>query len=169
MVGGVDARRVVDGVSIDAAAAQGIFNATLLGEAEIAAFAHHLGAQLAAIDAQRIVGAVAHIIVAFGFGFHIGADTAIPQQIDRGFEDEADHLIRRRSGEVGAEHGAHFLGERDGLRLALEHAATLGDQLRLVIGPGRARFVEQALALFEAQLRVGAGVEEDVHVVEGRH
>jgi hypothetical protein len=41
-----------------------IFDAAALGDAQIGAFADHLGAQIAAIDADGVIGAVAH----FGMG-----------------------------------------------------------------------------------------------------
>ena len=60
MVGGVDAGRIVDGVGVDAPALKGIFDAAELGGAEVGALAHHLGAQIAAVDAQGIVERCGH-------------------------------------------------------------------------------------------------------------
>ena len=64
-------------------------DAALLGEAEIAALAHDLAAQFVAVDAQRIVGAVADIGVGFRGGLDVGADAAVPQQVDRRLQDGA--------------------------------------------------------------------------------
>ncbi len=64
VVGGVDAGRIVDRIGVDAPAGAGIFDAPLLGDAQIGAFADHLGADLAAIDAHRVVGAVAGFEIA---------------------------------------------------------------------------------------------------------
>ena len=61
MVGSVHARRIVHRIGVDAPAGPGIFDAAQLGDAQIGAFAHHLGADLAAIDAQGVIGAVAGI------------------------------------------------------------------------------------------------------------
>ena len=64
-VGGVDAGRIVDGVGVEADAAQRRLDAAALGHAEIGAFADHLAAQLGAGDADRVIGAVADRLVAF--------------------------------------------------------------------------------------------------------
>ena len=61
MVGRVDAGRIVDGVGVDAPALARIFDAAELRRAEIGAFADDLGAHLAAVDAHRVVGAVAGV------------------------------------------------------------------------------------------------------------
>ena len=69
-----------------------------LGAAEIGAFADHLGADLRAGDADRIVGAVADLLVGLGRGAHIGADAAEPEQVDRRLQDRAHDLGGRRLG-----------------------------------------------------------------------
>ena len=61
VVGGVDAGGIVDRVGVDASAGTGIFDAAQLRDAQIGAFADHLGAHLAAIDAHRVIGAVADV------------------------------------------------------------------------------------------------------------
>ena len=61
VVGGVDAGGVVDRVGVDAHAVQRGLDAAALREAEVAALADHLAAQLAAVDAHRVVGAVADV------------------------------------------------------------------------------------------------------------
>jgi len=65
VVGGVDAGRVVERVGVDLASAEGCLDAAALGEAEIGTLADHAGAQLVAVDAHYIVGAVADINMAF--------------------------------------------------------------------------------------------------------
>ncbi len=52
---------------------------------------------------------------------------------------------------------------------AREDATALRDQRGVVIGPRRARQVEQALALDEAARRVGVGIDEDMQMVERGH
>ena len=79
-VGGVHAGRIVDGVGIEPDPRARCLDAAPLGHAEIGAFADHLRADLAARDADRIVGAVADLLVALRGGAHIGADAAEPQQ-----------------------------------------------------------------------------------------
>ena len=63
VVGGVDAGRVVDRIGVDAAAGQRVLDAAELRAAEVAAFDDDLAAQLAAVHAQRVVGAVADLRV----------------------------------------------------------------------------------------------------------
>ena len=52
-----------------------------LRAAEIAAFADHPGADLAAVGADGVVGAVAHLGMRFVVRLHVGADAAVPQQV----------------------------------------------------------------------------------------
>ena len=54
-----DACRIVYEVRVDASAAQGEFDPPELGNPEVGAFADHLAVQLAPIDPQRVVDAVA--------------------------------------------------------------------------------------------------------------
>ena len=61
----VDAGRIVDGVGVKPDAAECGLDTTKLGQTEIAAFAHHLAAQLRTVDAQNVVGAIADIGVRF--------------------------------------------------------------------------------------------------------
>ena len=67
-VGRIDAARIVDGVGIAGAALQPELDAGALGDAEIGALADHLGADLQRRDADRIVGAVADLLVGLGAG-----------------------------------------------------------------------------------------------------
>ena len=66
VIGRIDTGRVVDEVGIEQHAMLRSLDATLLGEAEIAALADHLAAQFLAIDAQRVVGAIAHVGMRLG-------------------------------------------------------------------------------------------------------
>src|SRR4029079_18092128 len=59
VVRAVDARGVVDGVRVDATAGRGVLNAAELRQAEVAPLADDTGAQLASVDANRIVVAIA--------------------------------------------------------------------------------------------------------------
>ncbi len=90
VIGGVHASGVVDEVGVEQHAMLGSFDATLLGHAQVAALAHHLATQLGTVDTQQVVGAVAHIGMRFTAGLHIGADTAVPQQVHRRLEDGAE-------------------------------------------------------------------------------
>ena len=64
VVAAVDAGRVVDGVGVDQPAGEGVLDAAALGEPEVAALADHPAAQLGAVDAHGVVGAVADVGVA---------------------------------------------------------------------------------------------------------
>src|SRR3546814_19280850 len=57
---------------------------------------------------------------------------------------------------------------RDRLGAARMHAAALGDQAGVVVGPRGARQLEHALALGEALRRIGCRVQEDVRSEERR-
>ena len=79
-----DAGRVVDRVGVDAAALQRVGDAAALRHAEIGALADHLGADRLAVDAQRVVGAVADLGMALAARLDKGADAAEQQQVDLG-------------------------------------------------------------------------------------
>ena len=68
------------------------FDAAALGHAEIGALADHLGLDVLAGDAHRIIGAVAGRFVALAGGADIGADAAEEQQIDRHLQDRLHQL-----------------------------------------------------------------------------
>ncbi len=81
------------------AAVQRVLDPAELGEAEVAAFADRAAAEVGAVDAQRVVGLVAHVGVAFGARLHVGADAAVVEQVDRRPQDRADQLARRARGD----------------------------------------------------------------------
>ena len=92
VVGGVDPGGVVDEVGVDRAApsvstavgaVHGVLDAAELGQAEVAALAHAARPQVAAVDADRVVGLVAGVGVRLVAGLHVGADPAVPEQVDR--------------------------------------------------------------------------------------
>ena len=64
-VGGVDPGRIVDGVGVELDAFLRRLDPAALGRAEIGAFADHPGADIRARDTDRIIGAIANLIVAF--------------------------------------------------------------------------------------------------------
>ncbi len=131
VIRGIDAGRVVDEVGIEQHAIQCGLDAAALGETEVAALAHQLAAQLAAVDADRVVGAVADIGMGFGRGLHVGADAAVPEQIDRCLENRTHQVVRRqlKPYRLRSERRAYFRREWNRLGTAREDAATLADQL----------------------------------------
>ena len=145
-------------------------DAAELGAAQVAAFAHHLAAQLAAVDAQRVVGAVADLGMALAARLDVGADAAVVEQVHRRLQDGAASA-RSASALLAPSmpSAARACGD-SGIDFALRatDAAAGRDQAGVVVGPGRARQLEQPLALGEGRGRVRVRVEEDVAVVEGR-
>ncbi len=96
VVGGVDARRVVDEVGVDAAAVAGEFDAPALREAQVAALADYLAAEFVAIDPQRVVGQVTDVGIGLAGRLDVGADAAVPQQVHRRFQQGADQRVGRQ-------------------------------------------------------------------------
>ncbi len=80
--------------------------------------------------------------------------------------ERPDQLVGSEGGRVDLQRLPRLRGELDRLGGARPDAAALGDQLLVVVRPGGARQVEQALALLPARLGIGVGVEEDLAVVE---
>ena len=70
-------------------------DAPMLGQAEIAALADDLAAQLLGVDADGVVGAVVGVGVALDGGLDVGADAAVPEEVDRRQQDRPDQLGRR--------------------------------------------------------------------------
>ncbi len=171
VVGAVHAGRVVQGVGVDLAAGAGELDPAALGQAEVAALADHLDAQLRPVHADRVVGLVAHLGVALGGRLHVGADAAVPQQLHRRQQDRLDQFGRGQPAHlVGqAQGGAHLLADRHRLGGARPHPAALADQGAVVVVPGGPGQGEQPGAFGEGAGRVRGGVDEHVPVVEGGH
>src|SRR5690554_6280314 len=169
LVGAADPAGVVDEVGVAGTAPQAVLNPAQLGHAEVAALAYHPGAHFAAIDPQAVIGLVAHVRVAFTGGLDIGADAAVPDQVDGGLEQAIDEFVGSQVLFGDIEDVPDLRAEGDLLELAGEHAATFGNQLRVVIGPARARQVVQALTLIKTATGIHrVGIDEDLQVVEGR-
>ena len=170
VVGAVDTGGVVQRVGVDPAAGEVELDATQRRDAEVAAFADHLGAHLVSVHPDHVVGAVADVGVGLRLGLDVGADTAVPQQVHRCLQDAAQQLGRRQFVDVvlDSECGADLRADRDRLLLAAVNPAALADQRLVVVVPRRARQVEHPLAFVPRRRRVGVRVEEHVQVVERR-
>ena len=166
MVGAVYTGGVVDGVGAAAAAVLPVFDAAQLGGAEVAAFAQHFGAHFAAVHAHFVVGFVAHVGMAFGSGFDVGADTAVVDQFHVGFEQLADELVGGEAVGFDTEPGFHFGRDGNGFGTTFIHTATLRNLRTAVFFPSAAA-LEQAFAFFKALGGTGVRIDEDVAVVEG--
>ena len=66
-------------------------------EAEVPAFADHAAAQVDAVDAQAVVGAITDVGVRFRRRLHVRADAAVPQQVDRRSQDGRQQLVGRET------------------------------------------------------------------------
>ncbi len=167
VVGTVDAGRIIDGVGVETHALFCRFDAPALGHAQVGAFTHDLGADLVAVDAVRVVGAVRGVGIAFAGRLHIGPDAAEEHQVDLGAQDRIQDFGRRGLGLIDLQQGLHLRRQLDRLGAALEHAAALADQFRVIVRPVGARQFEQALALGEALGRIRGRIDKDVQVIEG--
>src|SRR5690606_11489452 len=133
------------------------------------ALAYDPGAHLVAIDPQAVIGLVAHVRVAFAGSLDVGADTAVPDQVNGCLEQATDEFVRGQVLFGDIEDVPDLRAEGDLLELAGEHAATFRNQLSVVIGPARARQMIKALTLTETATGIHrVGVDEDLQVVEGR-
>ena len=54
----------------------------------------HAAAQLLGVDPDRVVGPIERLGVALRGGLDVGADAAVPEQVDRRQQDRADQLVR---------------------------------------------------------------------------
>ncbi|CAB4853732.1 unannotated protein [freshwater metagenome] len=168
VVAAVDSRRVVDRVRVDQATGEGVFHATALGEAEVAALPHDAATQFAAIDSQAVVRPIADVGVALAGRLHVGADATVPQQVDRGAQDGGDQFVRGERGVIGPQTHTCGFADLDGLQRARIHTAACRDEGRVVVGPTRARHPEQTQSLGERRGRIRIRVDDDVPVVECR-
>ena len=78
----------------------------------------HPRPQLGRVDPHRVAGPVARVGVRLVRRLHVGADAAVPQQVDRRAQDRGDQLVGRERGDrvVEAERRAGLRGDRHRLR-----------------------------------------------------
>ena len=162
----IDAAGVVDCIGIDAAAVQCVFDTRRLRQPQIAAFGNRLAAQLAGVDTQVVVGAIVGFAVALAAGLDIGADAAVVEQVDWRLEQLLDQLGRGERLGLDSQCLARFVAELDRFGAARIDAAASGNQFGIVIGPRRARQLEQALAFDKTGCRIGIRIDENMAVVE---
>src|SRR5262249_54590642 len=152
---------IIDRISIEPDAALGGFDATALGHAEIGALADHLALDLAAGDANGVVGTIAGGFVALVRRAAISADAAEEQRIGRRFED-GFHQLLRGHGLTDTEELASFRAQLDLFRGPRIDATAFGNQALVVVLPARPRQREHPLALGKALLRIGIRIDEDI-------
>ncbi len=103
-----------------------VLDTPALRQAEIAAFADDAAPQFHAIYAHRVVCAVADLGMSLVRRLHVGADTAIPEQVDRQLQDRPDDVVRRRRVRVDAQQVARLGANRDRFVLPRVDGASLG-------------------------------------------
>src|SRR5690606_5322530 len=121
-----DAAGVVDEVGVQPAAVQCVLDASALRTAEIATFTGDLAAQVLAVDAHAVVGAIADLGIALVAGLHVSADAAVPQQVDLHAQHGANQLLRRERVALQSQHGLRLRGNLQRLGAARINAAALG-------------------------------------------
>ena len=152
VVAAIDTGRVVDRVGVDQAIGECVLDAAELREPEVPALGDHPAAQLRTVDPEGVVGAVADVGVGLAARLHVGPDAAVPEQVDRRRQDRPDQLDRGDVLGRRAEHVARLDAQRDRLDGTWVDASAGRDQPRVVVGPRRARQLEQTLALGERVL-----------------
>ena len=168
-VGAVHAAGVVDGVRVDTAAVQCVFDAAQLGQPQVAALAHHLAAQVAAVNPDGIIGPVPHLGLAFIAAFHIGADAAVPEQLHRRLENGSNQFCRGQGPLFDPQGLTGLRAQGDALGAARPDAPPFGNQRSIEILPGGTAGGEKTLPLGKGGCRVRVRINKDVHVVECGH
>ena len=108
MVGKIHAGGVVNRIGVDAAAAQRVLDARLLGESQISAFDHDPGAQFGGDDPAGVVGMIAHLRVGFIAGANVGSDAAVVQHVNFGAQDRANQTVAIKLGGLDLKRGTHL-------------------------------------------------------------
>src|SRR3546814_10706718 len=104
----VDATGIVDEVRIDPAAGERVLDPASLGDAQIRALADDPGADVGAVDAMRVVAAVADLGMVLGGRLDEGPDAAEPDQIDLGAQYGRHQAARRRVFGLDADQAFHL-------------------------------------------------------------
>ena len=141
----VDPGRVVDEVGVDVPALLGERDPALLREAEIAALGDDAAAQLLGVDPDRVVGPIERLGMTLRGGLDIGADAAVPEQVDGREQDRADQLVRGELLGVDGERLARLRRQPDRLDAARVDRAACAQLAAVVVVPAGARQREQAL------------------------
>ena len=172
VVGGVDARRVVDGVGVQPHAVTVRLDAPELGHAEVAALADDAARQVGSVDADAVVRLVADVGVGLRLRLDVRADAAVPEQVDGRLERGLDQLVRgqRRDVRSPMPRTSAICGLMSiDFRVRGKTPPPAEIRLGVVVRPRRPRQVEQPATLGEGRCRVGRRVDEHVTVVEGDH
>ena len=144
---------------------------TQLGESEIASLSHHSASQCRAVDPDGVIRLVPGIRLCLRLRLDVGADPAVPQQVNGGGEDAPDEFSRGEGIDLGrdAQTGTHLGCQRNGLSVARKNPAARRQRCPVVIDPGGAGQVVEALPLGKGDGGIRIGVQEDVPMIECRH
>ena len=105
MIRGVYTSGIVESVRIAASASEAVFHAGTLRQSKIAAFTDHTAPKLSRVHANGVGARISDLCVSLGFRFHVGADTAVPQQIHRGGQDRLDQCVAIQFGVLNLQLG----------------------------------------------------------------
>src|SRR6185437_7214554 len=168
VVRGVHPGRVVDEVGVDQPATQRVLDPRLLGKAQVPALADDLGPKLSRVYPNRVAGPVTSVGLHLPARLDVGADAAVPQQIDRSLQDRRDQLVgrQRRDAWIEPERGGGLWRDRHRLGRPWPYTAARGDQAGVVVGPRGSRLFEQPAALGEAERGIGVRIKENMPMVE---
>ena len=168
MIGCINTCGVVNRIGVEFHAVAGRLNTSALCEPQVSTFADYLDTKLVCGDANGIIRLIAHIGVRLVLGTDIGADAAIPQEIDRSAKNGANQLVRSETfnSDIQTQGFAHGGGDLDTLGRAREDSPTFGNQLWVVVGPRGSGLGEKSRSLGErgcSRVRI----DEYVPVIEG--
>ncbi len=165
-IGAVHPGGVVHEVGVAASAVHGELDPGGVGEAEVPALGHDPGAQLGRVDPHPVPGLVPDRAVFLRACLDPGADTAVPQQVDRCPQHRPDQGVGGQRVVADPQQLPYLFGQLDLFGRQREHA-TAGRQHRPVVvvpaAPGQRR---EAFALGERTGRVGAWVQKYVSMIE---
>ena len=137
MVRAIYTRRIINRISMQSHTGLRRLNAAQLREAQIAALGYHLAAQFIAVNTQCVCGAITDFRVALKTRFHIRANAAVVEKINRRFQNGAHQFNRRRriNRVINAQHRLDLRREWNRFSTAGKHAAALAYQRFVVIVP----------------------------------
>ena len=166
VVGHVDARRVVDGVGVDAAAGERVLDAAGWVKPRLPPSATTRARSSPPFTRTLALALSPTSALVSLARLDVGADAAVEQQIRLHPEDRLDQAVAVERRRLDAEHGAELRRQRHHLSAARHDRRAAAERARIVVGPARARQREEPRPLGVRARRIRIGVEEDVTVVE---
>ncbi len=165
-IGAVHPGGVVHEVGVAATAVHGELDPGGIGEAEVPALGHDPGAQLDRVDPHPVPRLVPDRAVFLRTGLDPGADTAVPQQVDRCAQHRPDHGVGGQRIVADPEQFPYLFGQFDLLGRQREHTTAGRQRGAIVVVPAAPGQRREAFALGERAGRVGVGVKKNVTMIE---